>query len=160
MQINIDTKELKRFEKSLSKAGVKYEKGTGLLFKKIGVIVQGLARKYCPESPTIGMYANMNKSGTTKRKRSGITTGSLRDSITMKAKKDSVSIFVPSNSPGGDYAERIHDKKDSEWRERGARTKQKGAKADSKFIYRAYADSEKEIDGLVDDVLDELIKGI
>lgn len=156
----IDTAQLRRLERSLSKAGVKYENGARLMLKRIGVLVQGLARKYCPESPTIGQYAKMNKSGKTKRKRSSITTGSLRDSITHEAKKDYVSINVPSNSRGGGYAEKIHDKKGKSWKKRGVRTKQKGPKADEKFIYRAFADSEKEIDGIVDGVIDDLTKAI
>lgn len=156
----VDTSQLRRLERSLSKAGVKFEKGSTLFLKRIGVLVQGLARKYSPESPTLSMYASMNKSGVTKRNRSSITTGSLRDSITVDSKKDSVSINVPSNSRAGDYAEKIHDQKGTAWRNRGPRTKQKGSKADEKFIYRAYDDSKKEQDAIIGGVINDLIKEI
>jgi hypothetical protein len=102
----IDASQLKRLNRSLSRAGVSFKKGSKRMLSKIGVTVQGLAKDYCPESPTKGQYAAMNKSGVTKRKASSITTGSLRDSITMKAKGDEVSIFVPSNSRGGKVAPR------------------------------------------------------
>lgn len=156
----VDSRQLKRLNKSLSKAGVKFEKGTTRLLKKIGVVVQGLAFKYSPESPSRAQYAAQNKSGVTRRSASSITSRSLRDSITMKAGKDSVSIFVPSNSRAGKYAEKIHDEKGSSWQKRGVRTRQKGSKSDDKYIYRAYDDSEKEQSALVDQVIKELINGI
>jgi hypothetical protein len=158
--VTVNQKQLLRLEKSLAKAGKDFGKGKKKLLKKIGVLVQGLAMKYCPESPTKSQYASMNKSGKTSRKSSGITTGSLRDSITHEVGKDFVSINVPSNSRGGKYAEKMHDKKGSEWLNRGPRTKQKGAKADEKFIFRAGKDTQKETDALIDQVLNEMIKGI
>jgi len=160
----IDTSQLKRLQSNLGRSGKRLDKGTALLMKKVGVLVHGLARKYAPESPTVGMYAQQNKSGVTNRSRASITTGSLKDSIQQKAKKDEVSIFVPSNSRGGKYAEKIHDKKGQSgkngWQERGPRTKQKGSKADDKYIYRAFDDSEKEIDALLDQVIDKFADGI
>ena len=158
--VKIDTKQLNRLAKSLKSAGVKYERGTTKLLKKIGALVQGVARSYSPESPTIAMYARANKSGVTKRKRSNITTGSLRDSIKMKATKEEASIFIASNSRAGKYAEKMHDQKGTAWRERGKRTEQKGSKADDKFIDRAYADNVRNIDELIDDVLDDFINAI
>ena len=158
--VTVNAKQLLKLELSLVNAGKSYDKGKKKLLKKIGVIVQGLARKYCPESPTKSQYAAMNQSGTTERRSSSITTGSLRDSITHEVGKDFVSINVPSNSRGGKYAEKMHDQKGSAWLNRGPRTKQKGAKADEKFIFRAGKDSEKETDALIDQVLTEMIKGI
>lgn len=158
MDIKIDARQLKRLQRSLSRAGVDYKKGTKRLLTKIGVAVQGLARAYCPESPTKSQYASMNKSGVTKRKSSSITTGSLRDSITVEAKPDQVSINVPSNSRGGGYGEKVHEKQGiNEW---GVRTKQKGAKAKEKFIYRAYDDAGKDIDKFVDQTIAELTRNI
>jgi len=156
----IDTTALKRLDRSFTKAGKDFKKGRKKFLQKLGVVVQGLAKEYCPESPNIGDYARQNKSGVTKRRRDSITTGSLRDSITVEAKSDRVSISVPSNARGGKYAEKIHDKKGSEWQEVGVRTKMKGAKADEKFIFRAGKDSEKEQSAIVDAVLDKFINGI
>ena len=156
----IDARQLKRLDKSLTKAGKDYKKGVKRFLKEIGVRVSALARKYCPESPQKKDYARMNKSGVTNRKSSGITTGSLRDSIQYDAKKDRVSINVPSNSKGGKYAEKMHDKKGSAWKNRGVRTQQKGSKADDKYIYRAFEDSEDKIDELIDKVINDMTKGI
>ena len=158
--ITVDQKQLMKLELRLKMAGKDYEKGKKRLLKKIGVIVQGLARKYCPESPTRAQYVAKNKSGKTRRSNASITTGSLRDSITHNVGKDFVSINVPSNSRGGKYAEKIHDKKGSEWSKRGPRTKQKGADADDKFITRAGKKAEPEIDKLIDSVLNDMIKGL
>ena len=156
----IDTSQLKRLQRSLGKSGPKFDKGAKLFLKKVGVLVHGLARKYCPESPTLKQYADMNQDFVTMRDATSITSRSLRRSITMKATKDSVSIFVPSNSPGGKYAEKMHDEKGKTWLNRGVRTKQKGSKADDKFVYRAFDDSEKEIDALLDQVIDKFADGI
>ena len=138
----IDARQLKRLDKSLAKAGISYKKGVKRFLKEIGTRIVWLAKKYCPESPQIKDYKKMNKSGTTRRKNSSITSGSLRESIRKDVGKDHVSINVPANSKGGKYGERIHDKKGIEWQERGIRTKQKGEKADEKFIFRAYSDSQ------------------
>lgn len=156
----IDARQLKRLDKSLTKAGKDYKKGVKRFLKEIGIRIQGLARKYCPESPQKQDYARMNKSGRTNRKSSNITTGSLRDSITYETGKDKVSINVPANSRGGKYGEKIHDGKGSDWQKRGVRTQQKGVKADEKFIFRAFADSESKVDELIDKVISDMTKGI
>lgn len=156
----IDAGQLDRLANSFRRAGADLKRGEKRFLKKLGVIVQGLSRKYCPESPTKAMYARMNKSGKTKRKSSGITTGQLRDSIRHDVTKTEVSINVPANSRGGKYAKKIHDEKGQTWRNRGVRTREKGSKADEKFIYRAAKDSKKEIDGLIDQVIDEFTKEI
>ena len=126
----VNEKQLLRLYAGLTAAGKSYDKGKKRLLKMIGVHVQGLARKYCPESPTLSMYAKMNQDGVTLRDKSSITTGSLRRSITHEVGDDFVSIHVPANSAGGKYAEKIHDKKGVDWHNRGPRTKQKGPKAD------------------------------
>ena len=156
----IDARQLKSLDRQLARAGVDFRKGTNRLLKKIGVLVLGQARKNAPESPTLGQYARMNKSGKTKRKASSITTGSLRDSIRTDLGKDSVSINVPANSRGGKYAEKMHDEKGKTWKNRGPRTKEKGSQAGDKYIYRAAEDVGKEVDTLIDQVANELIRRI
>jgi len=121
--VTVNQKQLLRLELGLLKAGKSYDKGKKRLLKKIGVVVQGLARKYCPESMPKGMYVGTLKGGVTKRKNSSFTSGSLRRSITVDTGKDFVSINVPSNSPGGDYAEKMHDEKGKSWLNRGPEAK-------------------------------------
>jgi hypothetical protein len=154
----IDDRQLKRLERNLATAGHRFEKGAQRFLKKLGVWVQGRARELCPESPTLSQYARMNKSGKTKRKNSSITTGSLRDSITVEEKKLAVEIGIPDNSRGGKYAEKIHDQRGREWKNLGPRSQQKGAT--DKFIFKAAEDSKREQSQMIDAVIDEFIKGI
>lgn len=156
----VDASQLKRLDRSLTKAGKDYKKGVKRFLKEIGHTISGLAKKYSPESPTMRDYKNMNQDGETTRANTSITSGSLRDSITYDTGKDFVSIGVPVNSRAGKYAERIHDGKGKTWHERGVRTKQKGSKADEKYITRAGDDSAKEIDALIDKVIKDLTNGI
>jgi hypothetical protein len=158
--VKIDYHQLRGLMRRCDKAGVEFERAMPRVLKRFGVLVQGTARKFCPESPTIAMYARQNKSGKTKRRRSSITTGSLRDSITTKSDKVTTSIFVPRNSRGGKYAERIHDGKGTSWRKRGPRTVQKGADADDKFIYRAYEVRKKDLDDLMDQAINKILGGL
>lgn len=158
MSISVDTKELKRLERSMKRAGKDFEKGAQKALKKLGVWVQGRAKELSPESPTVGDFASMNKSGKTARNRSAISTGSLRDSITVEQGKLRVDIGIPKNSRGGKYGEKMHDERGKSWQNFGPRSKQKGAK--DKFIYRAGEDSKKVQAELIDDVIDEFTKGI
>lgn len=151
----VDDRQLKRLEQSLARAGKDLVGGKRKLLKKIGVIVQGLAKKYCPESPVKSDY---KRRGLTPP--DNITSGQLRKSIQSETGDNYVSINVPSNTAAGKYAEKIHDEKGKAWFKRGVRTKEKGPKADEKFIFRAADDSEKEIDGLVDAVIREFINEI
>jgi hypothetical protein len=119
----------------------KIGRGTGIAMRTIGFKVQAESKANCPESPT---KAQINAS--LKRNKKSIrdsTTGALRDSIRFDAKEDYVDILVPQNSKGGQYAMVIHDMKGSAWRKRGVRTRQKGSRADDKFIERARDDAVK-----------------
>jgi len=156
----IDTSALRRLDMSFIKAGKDFKKGRKKFLQKIGVLIQGMARKYCPESPTLKQYAAMNQDYVTMRDATSITTGSLRDSITVESKDDYVSIHVPANSRGGKYAEKMHDEKGVTWQNRGVRTQQKGPKADEKFIFRAGKDTDREQDAIVDDLINKFINSI
>ena len=158
MSISVNTSELKRLERSMKREGKDFGKASQRMLKKLGVWVHGKARELCPESPTVGQYAQMNKSGKTARNRTSITTGSLRDSITMEEGRLKVDIGVPGNSRGGKYAEKMHDEKGKTWDELGPRSKQKGAT--DKFIYKAADDSKKVQAELIDDVIEEFTRGI
>ena len=158
--VTVNQKQLAKLEIGLRLAGKSYESGKVRLLKKIGVVVQGLARRNAPESLTKSMYVGTLKGGVTKRKASSFTSGSLRKSITTEVGKDFVSIFVPSNSPAGEYAEKMEDEKGKTWNEVGKRTKQKGSQAGDKYIERAGKKAEPEIDKLIDQTLNEMIKGI
>ena len=156
----IDARSLKLLRLSLGKSEKVYNRGIKKVLTGIGSYIQGVARSYAPESPTIKQYAAMNQDGVTLRSRSGITTGSLRDSITSDVGKDSISIGVPTNSRGGKYAEKMHDGKGKTWHNRGPNTVRKGPKAGDKYITRAYEDSKGRVDELIDDVLDGLLRKI
>lgn len=67
----------------------------------------------------------------------GVNPGGLSRSIQLEYADDHVDVFVPSNSEGADYAEKIHDEKGITWKHRGPGTQAKGPQADDKFIGRA-----------------------
>ena len=67
--------------------------------------------------------------------------GGLRNSITAWAEGLEACVFVPSNSPAGKYARRIHDEKGKAWHKRGIGTVAMGERADDKFIERAIGDN-------------------
>lgn len=75
--------------------------------------------------------------------------GTLQNSITFKHSRAHADIFVPSNSPAGKYAFRIHEEKGSTWHARGPGTIRKGPRADAKFIERAIFANEKGIDTIL-----------
>ena len=66
-----------------------------------------------------------------------LNPGGLGRSIMMEYGDDHVEVFVPSNSEGAGYAEKIHNEKGKTWKERGPGTQAKGPQADDKFIERA-----------------------
>lgn len=68
--------------------------------------------------------------------------GMLQASINFTSGGDYAEVFVPSNSPAGSYAKKIHDEKGFSWFERGPGTQAKGPQADAKFIERAIADNQ------------------
>lgn len=158
--LKVDIKNLSKFELKLVRSGIDLKRGVKAFLKAIGSYVTGIARTYSPESPIKRNTRKTNKSGKTNRRSSRVTSGSLRDSITFQTGRNFVSIFVPSNSRGGEYAEKIHDEKGQTWHKRGSRTVQKGNKADHKFIERAADDSEEKIEELAEHIIDAFVKGL
>ena len=155
--VTIDDRELVRLMKKLRKASKGNQKIINKMFKKIGAIILGVSRAYAPRSMTKGEYLSTLKGGVTKRNTSSFTTGNLKKSITVEVKSDRVEIGVPSNSPAGKYAEKMHDEKGRSWRRLGWQNDQK---ATDKFIFKAFADKRREINKEVETMLDDVIKGI
>lgn len=76
--------------------------------------------------------------------------GALQNSIQMRNGVDYIEIFVPSNSPAGKYAAKIHDERGKTWQNRGPGTVAKGPQAKEKFIARAITDRRMDIERLID----------
>jgi hypothetical protein len=87
------------------------------------------------------------------------TPGGLMRSIAFTSSDSQMEIFVPSNSPAGTYAKKIHDEKGSTWKERGPGTQAKGPQADEKFIERAVKDNEANILAIITDQVNKAIEG-
>ena len=155
--VTINDKELTLLMKKIAKASKQNPRIIKKMLKKVGAIVQGQARKYAPRSKTKSEYVATLKRGKTKRKTSSFTSRNLQKSITSEVKKSSVEIGVPSNSPAGKYAEKIHDERGQSWNKIGD---QNTSKATDKYIFKAFADSRKEIDAELNNMLDEVIKGV
>jgi hypothetical protein len=85
--------------------------------------------------------------------------GGLMKSIAFSSSDSHAEIFVPSNSPAGSYAFKIHELKGSKWKERGPGTQAKGSQADDKFIMRAITDNEGNIIAIMKDQIDKAIGG-
>jgi hypothetical protein len=85
--------------------------------------------------------------------------GGLQSSIKVITDENHAEIFVPSNSPAGSYAFKMHDEKGSKWKERGPGTQAKGPQADDKFIFRAITDNEGNIIAIMKDQIDKAIGG-
>ena len=130
---------------------------------RIGATVKDRAQEYAPISPTVSQLrgaqtgTKRQKAAGKKRRLASATTrakpGSLQNSIRFTSTAAQADIFVPSNSPAGKYAKKIHDDKGTTWRNRGIGTQMKGAQADDKFIARAIKDSEREIEIILNDQL-------
>ena len=155
--VTIDDRELVRLMRKIAKASRKNPRLIKRMFAKIGAIIHGRAKAYAPRSKTKAEYTSTLKGGTTKRSASSFTVGNLKKSITVEVKPNRVEIGVPSNSPAGKHAEKIHDEKGRSWKKLGT---QNDGKATDKYIFKAYADSEREIKGELDNMLDNIVKGI
>ena len=117
-----------------------------------------------PRSPT---QAQKNALRKTKRKvtrkataHSRTMPGGLEKSIGIKVHLDNASVFVASNSQAGRYGARIHDGKGKSWRNRGAGTIAKGARADDKFIERAIKDNQKQFETIFKDEAEKALRKV
>ena len=156
--VTIDDRELKKLMLKISRKSKGSKRAIKKMLSIIGSIVHGKAKAYAPRSATKAEYASTLKGGKTKRKASSFTTGNLKNSITTEVKSDRVEIGVPSNAKGTHkYAEKMHDEKGKSWKKLG---KHNDGKATDKYIFKAYIDSEKEIMGELDNLLDDIVKGI
>lgn len=134
---------------------------------RIANLGKAVARRYAPVSPSTTLLKRLKKGGgsvelkATKRRAARTVTltdfymkrldamisgnesmpGALTMSIQGEARDNVAEIFVPANSPGGSYAEKIHDERGISWFNRGPGTQAKGPQAKEKFIERAIQDS-------------------
>lgn len=155
--VTIDDRELKALMTSIQVASMGNEKILTKMFKKIGSIVGGKARAFAPRSMTKSEYKSTLVSGETDRDASSFTTGNLKKSITVEVNADSVEIGVPSNSPAGKYAEKMHDEHGKTWNNLGW---QNDAKATHLYIFKAYEKSKGEITKELNNMLGQIIKKI
>ena len=82
-------------------------------FKTIGLAVRSLSIKMAPISPDMEQYRSTLKTEKGRQNTTfKATPGTLRKSITvLRSNEREVEVGVPSNSPAGDYANRMHNKK-------------------------------------------------
>lgn len=121
---------------------------------RIGEMVSGVAKKYCPVSPTKEQYVATLKGGKTKRK--DFHPGQLRDSIHFRATADFAEIFVPSTVPAAQYANFIHFGN----YEPGPGTRAKGPQAGPMFIARAIDATKGPTHKIYTDALERAVEGI
>jgi hypothetical protein len=165
MQITVNTQELQFMVTRLKLVGKNSEKNRVGMFRHIGLIVLKLAKNYSPMSMSKTQYVStlkgrIGKGGKRlpkKTKRRVFSRGSLKESIQMEFNSEQASIYVPSNSKAGKYAEKMHDEKGKTWRNLSIG---KQPQSTDKYIEKAAKDSEKEYMKAVDKYVTELIRGI
>lgn len=156
-EVNVDTRELQSFVKQLGRAGQKNPANIKKMLEKVGVIVKGKSVTYAPRSMTKSQYVSTLKGKKTKRKTSSFHPGQLKGSVTMEESKNRVDIGVPSNIPAGKYAEKMHDDRGGSWKNLN---KFNDPEATDKYIYKAYEDSEENVERALDAFLETLIRDI
>jgi len=87
------------------------------------------------------------------------TPGGLENSIMMTSDDNHAEIYVPANSPAGEYAYKIHEERGSKWKDLGPGSQAKGPQAREKFITRAISDNETNIITIMTDQIDKAIGG-
>lgn len=159
--LTIDDRELRQLMTKIARVSLGNPKKIKVMLQKIGVIIQGTAKKFAPRSMTKTEYISTLDGGETERRNSSFTSGNLKKSITVEVKQarggGSVEIGVPSNSLAGDYAEKMHDEQGSSWRFLGW---QNDSKATHKYIYKAFEEEKRNINKELERYLDKVIKDL
>jgi len=161
LDIEFHYRDLKRLERRLIVAGKETRAMMQRIHTRVGSRVLDRAKRYAPKSPTdaekrsVSRASKAQMAAAKKRRTSTATSrtkpGALQNSIQMRATSMLAEVFVPTNSPAGAYAWKIHEEKGVSWEKRGIGTVKKGAQADDKFIERAIDDSEMEMVAIIQD---------
>jgi hypothetical protein len=165
MNISVDTKELQDLIGKMKAAEVYAPARKKAVLTAIGLIVNRAAWNYAPMSMSKTQYmatlkGRRGKDGArlpVETKRKVFTRGALKFSITNKVEDDQVSIFVPSNSPAGDYAEKMHDERGKTWNKLSSG---KQPNSQDKYIENAEKDTKQVYLKEVDKYVDALISGL
>lgn len=160
LEATIKYDQVQRLATRLEVAGRDVQREIKQLHTRIASKVKDTASLYAPKSPTDAERRSVSRAtrkqwaAARKRRTSGATSrrkpGALQSSIDFIATAQIAEVFVPTNSPAGAYAYKIHEEKGLSWLNRGIGTRKKGSKADAKFISRAIRDSDGEIVKLIE----------
>lgn len=155
MEIKLQYDDLTRLMGRLERAGRDIDPMLQRIHTRIAKRVFDQARRNAPISPTVADRKSVSRASkaqwaaAAKRKKpdatSRATPGALQNSIEFLATARLAEIFVPTNSPAGAYAYKIHEEKGKSWKNRGIGTQKKGPQADDKFISRAITDKEADL---------------
>ena len=158
--------DLNRLVTSLTVAGRQTAGEMKKLHTRMGATVKDRAALYAPKSPTDAERRSVSKAtkkqwaAAKKRRRSGATSrrkpGALQASIDFLATSSIAEVFVPTNSPAGAYAYKMHEERGITWQNRGIGTKKKGPKSRENYIERAIVDTDWEMVTLIERTANEL----
>lgn len=161
MSIQFSLSGVEGILRELQQTGQQVEKQSARAMFRVGALVKDTAQQYAPISPSSSQLrgaqtgTKRQKAAGKKRRKASATSrakpGSLQASIRFQSDAGKADIYVPSNSPAGKYAEKMHNEKGKSWFRRGIGTQAKGAQADHKFIERAIRDNESRIDAILKD---------
>jgi len=161
MEIQLQYDDLTKLLGRLERTGRDIQPMLKRIHTRVGKRVFDRARRYAPISPTVADRKSVSKASKAQwaaaaaRKSptatSRATPGALQNSIELLATSTLAQVFVPTNSPAGAYAWKIHEEKGKTWQNRGVGTVKKGPQADEKFIERAIKDSELDLVAIIED---------
>lgn len=170
MNIEFEYQDLKRLERRLLSEGRRTGPMMRRIHTRVGARVLDRAKRYAPKSPTDQERRSVSRAtkaqwSAAKKRRSATATsrtkpGALQNSIQLRATHLLAEIFVPTNSPAGAYAWKMHEEKGKTWHNRGIGTVKKGEKADEKFIERAINDSEQELVAIIQDETEKIRRSL
>lgn len=178
--VTIDTWGLEKALEDMKKTPAQVDAAFQRVAYRVAALVADTAKRYAPKGATqqektfsskLKMWSrgwsparvsHVLKAAKKRRKKNAKSRpmgGALQNSITFFAQPNVAEIYVPSNSPAGKYAVRIHDERYVTWKNRGFGTIMKGPQAREKFIERAMNDNvmNGKIDLIVADVIDKVL---
>ena len=134
--------------------------------ERAALLVHRDAIAYAPRSPSAEILKGLRKTtrDTSKQKRPRATSrpkpGGLERSISFGVDMAGLdaSVYVASNAEGGQYAVKMHDERGKSWQNLGPGSIAKGGRVGDKFIERALADNQANVESVLREELERGLK--
>jgi len=137
--VKVEVVGLNELKRDLNAFGKDVDRGTGRSLTEAGRFVEAEAKKRCPIGPTKSLAAGTGYHYDPKK-----SPGTLRGSITMLKGGDYVDVGV-LQGPAMRYADVIHNRRGTAWKNLGPGNQGGTARIGEKFIDRAYDDNAQTV---------------